>query len=318
MRTVGFLLLPEFPLIPFAAGIELLRLTNRELDTNFYHWRLISSDGLVVSTSSGIEIHPNLPLADAKDFDLVVVVGGEGAENYRERTTFKHLQRLAREGVSIGAVTLGSFALARAGLLEGYRCTVHWEYLEAFEESFPHLDVRKEVFEIDRDRLTCSGGTAALDMMLAYIGAEHGARLAQVVSELVLHDRIRSADEPQRMPLPVRLGVSHPKLVRVVELMERNIDSVASPHRLAEEVNLSGRQLERLFRKYLGTTPKRYHMDVRLNRARQLLRQTTLSVLDVAIACGFSTASHFTKSYRERFEITPRAERAKGSAAPPN
>ena len=311
MHTIGFMLLPEFPLIPFAAGVELLRLTNRELATDCYRWQLITLDGLAVATSSGIEISPSVSLAEAKDLDLILVVGGQGVEHYRERATFKHLLRLSSEGVTIGALTLGSFVLARAGLLEGYRCTVHWEYLEAFQESFPHLDVRKEVFEIDRDRLTCSGGTAALDMMLAYIGAEHGARLAQVVSELVLHDRIRSADEPQRMPLTVRLGVSHPKLVQVVEMMERNIDTVAPPHQLARDAGLSGRQLERLFRKYLGTTPKRYHLHVRLNRARQLLKQTTLSVLDVAIACGFSTASHFTKSYRECFNVTPREERSR-------
>jgi transcriptional regulator GlxA family with amidase domain len=310
MRTVGFMLLPAFPLIPFAAGVELLRLTNRELKSEYYRWQLISLDGEPVSTSSGIEITPDVSLSDAKALDLIVVVGGEGVEHYRERATFKHLLRLAKEGVAIGAVTLGSFVLARAGLLEGYRCTVHWEYLESFQESFPHLDVQKEVYEIDRDRLTCSGGTAALDMMLAYIGEEHGGRLAQVVSELVLHDRIRAADEPQRMPLTVRLGVSHPKLVRVVEMMERNIDTVTPPYQLAHEVGLSGRQLERLFRKYLGTTPKRYHLQARLNRARQLLRQTTLSVLDVAVACGFSTASHFTKSYRGRFNITPRGERS--------
>ncbi len=311
MRRIGFLLLPQLPLIPFAAGIEVLRLSNRQLTRQFYSWCLLSNDGEPVDTSAGITLTPDMSLAEVRDLDVLLVVGGEGTETYEHRTTYKQLRRLSIEGVTLGAVTLGSFVLARAGLLDGYRCTVHWEFLEAFQENFPHLDVRKEVFEIDRDRCTAAGGTAALDMMLSYVSTDHGSTVAQAVSENLLHDRIRESTEPQRMPLNVRLGVSHPKLVRVVEMMERNIDTVASPHELAREVGLSGRQLERLFRKYLDTTPKRYHLDARLNRARQLLKQTTMSVLDVAIACGFSTASHFTKTYRERFRVTPRDERAR-------
>ena len=311
MRRIGFLLLPQLPLIPFAAGIEVLRLSNRQLTRQFYSWCLLSNDGEPVDTSAGITLTPDMSLAEVRDLDVLLVVGGEGTETYEHRATYKQLRRLSIEGVTLGAVTLGSFVLARAGLLDGYRCTVHWEFLEAFQENFPHLDVRKEVFEIDRDRCTAAGGTAALDMMLSYVSTDHGTNVAQAVSENLLHDRIRESTEPQRMPLNVRLGVSHPKLVRVVEMMERNIDTVASPHELAREVGLSGRQLERLFRKYLDTTPKRYHLDARLNRARQLLKQTTMSVLDVAIACGFSTASHFTKTYRERFRVTPRDERAR-------
>ena len=311
MRRIGFLLLPQLPLIPFAAGIEVLRLSNRQLACQFYSWYLLSNDGEPVDTSAGITLTPDMSLAEVRDLDVLLVVGGEGTESYEHRATYKHLRRFSTEGVALGAVTLGSFVLARAGLLDGYRCTVHWEFLEAFQENFPHLDVRKEVFEIDRDRCTASGGTAALDMMLSYVATDHGSTVAQAVAENLLHDRIRESTEPQRMPLNVRLGVSHPKLVRVVEMMERNIDTVASPHELAREVGLSGRQLERLFRKYLDTTPKRYHLDARLNRARQLLKQTTMSVLDVAIACGFSTASHFTKTYRERFLVTPRDERAR-------
>ncbi len=310
MNRVGFMLLPDFPLIPFASGTELLRLANRQLGVEHYELVLLSIDGEPVMTSSGIEIRPTMALTQARDLDLLIVVGGEGIETYANRLTFKHLRRLASAGVAMGAVTLGSFVLARAGLLDGYRCTVHWEFLASFEESFPHIDVRKKVFEIDRDRLTCSGGTAALDMMLCYITAEHDSSLATTVSEMVMHDRIRDGGEPQRMPLNVRLGVSHPKLIRVVEMMEQSTDAVPSPHSLAREVNLSRRQIERLFKKYLCTTPTRYHLDTRLARAQHLLRQTTMSVLDVAVACGFSTASHFTKTYRERYQMTPREERS--------
>lgn len=311
-ERIGFLLLPQFALIPFSAAIEPLRLVNRQTGKKLYEWQLLTVDGAPVTTTTGIEIRPHTCLSAAARLDLLIVAASTGVESFEHKQTFRHLGRLANTGCALGAVTLGSFILARAGLLDGYRCTVHWESLAAFREEFPHLDVRKEVFEIDRNRLTCSGGTAALDMMLSYIAARQGWQLAKDVAELFLHERIRSSSEPQRMPLNIRLGVSHPKLIRVIELMEHSTDEILSPRELADRVGLSGRQVERLFRKYLGTSPKRYYLENRLSRAQQLLRQTTLSILDVSVACGFSTPSHFTKSYRERYALTPRDERARG------
>ncbi|MFD1379776.1 GlxA family transcriptional regulator [Fodinicurvata halophila] len=202
-----------------------------------------------------------------------------------------------------------SYILAKAGLLEGYSCTIHWENLAGFVEDFPELDVTNELFEIDRHRFTCAGGTAALDMMLNVISLQHGHELAAAVAEQFLHERIRDQNDHQRMSLPARLGVRHPKLLSVISTMERHLEEPLSRAQLAREAGLSTRQLERLFRKYLSRSPARYYLELRLNRARLLLLQTNLSVIDVALACGFVSASHFSKCYRDFFGRTPRKER---------
>ncbi|MFQ6023597.1 MAG: GlxA family transcriptional regulator [Acidiferrobacterales bacterium] len=312
-EQIGFLLLPHFPLLSFSAAVEPLRLANRQTDQALYAWHLLTTDGNPVRSSSGIEIRPHAAITDVVSLDMLIVVAGAGSESYKDKHTLDQLKRYAARGCAMGALTLGTYLLARAGLLKGYRCTVHWEYLEAFREEFSQLKVTPEVFEIDRNRLTCSGGTAALDMTLCYMGLQRGWNLATEVADLFIHERIRD-DDTQRMPLRTRLGVSHPKLLHAIALMESSADKVLSRDELAKQVALSGRQLERLFQKYLGTTPKQYYLQFRLWRARNLLRQTTLPVIEVAVACGFSTASHFSKSYRDRFGITPREERVRGHA----
>ncbi len=314
-RTIGFLLLPAFPLLSFSSAIEPLRLANRQTERTLYDWKLLSVHGGPVCAAAGVQLGTDSGLADMPDVDLLLVVAGSGAEWFKDQATFARLRQLARQRRALGAVSLGSYLLARAGLLNDCRCTVHWENLEAFREEFPRLKVTTEVFENDRDRLTCSGGTAALDMMLNYIGYQHGWELAIEVADVFMHERIRDSEDVQRMPLRTRIGVSHPKLLEVVHLMEASTDEVLSRADLADVVGLSNRQLERLFQRYLGTTPGQYYLGCRLWRARQLLRQTALAVVDIAVACGFSTASHFTKSYRKRFGITPSQERLRGAHA---
>lgn len=311
---VGFLLVNDFGVLGFASALDALRYANALSGRPLYQWRIFSADGHAVRSSAGVRIQVDGAIADAPGLDLLLVTAGVGAERYRDEALFDRLRRLARKGVTLGGVSLGPYLLARAGLLNGYRCTVHWENLSSFKEEFPRLDVSAEVFEIDRDRFTCSGGTAALDLMLEFIGARHGRTLAGQVADACILDRIRSRGDPQRMPLRLRVGVSHPKLLRAIELIESSNEHRTNQRQLACGVGLSERQLERLFRKYLDTTPSRYARDHRLSRARDLLRQTGMSVIEVAIACGFTTASHFTKSYRERFGTTPGEDRGAPAA----
>ena len=232
-----------------------------------------------------------------------------GGHLYNDKTVFSWLRRLDRKGTNIGALCTGSHVLARAGLLEGYRCTIHWENITGFIEEFPGIEITNELFEIDRNRFTCSGGTAALDMMLNLIGRQHGHELAAAVSEQFIHERIRDQHDHQRMALTARLGVRHPKLIQVIKLMEQHLEEPLDRAALAAKVRLSTRQLERLFGKYLRRSPARYYLELRLNRARLLLLQTNMSVIDVALACGFVSASHFSKCYRDFFGKTPRKER---------
>lgn len=314
ITRVGFLLVDEFGMLGFASALDALRYANGISNRPLYRWKIYSSGGAPVTSSAGVRIAVDSAIGDGEATDLMLVVAGLDAERYRDDAMFERLRRLARKGAVLGGVSLGPYLLARAGLLNGYRCTVHWENLAAFGEEFPRLQTSAEVFEIDRDRVTCSGGTAALDLMLEIIGARHGRPLATQVADACILDRIRTRGDPQRMPLRLRVGVSHPKLLRAIELIETSHEHRASQRQLAGGVGVSERQLERLFRRYLDTTPARYARDCRLARARALLRQTGMSVIEVAIACGFTTASHFTKSYRERFGITPGGDRG-GSAS---
>ncbi len=308
-QVFGFYLVPGFSMLGFTSAVEPLRAANRLAERNLYDWRLISKTGEAVASSSGIEVVPHDSIRSAGRLPNLIVVAGLEAHRHRDAEVFAWLRRLARQGCRIGALSTGSYLLARSGLLDGYRCTIHWENLAGFQEEFRDLDVSGELYEIDGNRLTCSGGTAALDMMLSLIGLEHGRDLATQVAEQFIHERIRDRHDKQRMTLRSRLGISHPKLLRVIALMEENPEDPLPRSELARQVDLSTRQLERLFRKYLSRTPTRYYLEIRLYRARMLLMQTSLSVLDVALACGFVSASHFSKCYREFFHRTPREER---------
>jgi len=308
-QVYGFFLHPRFSMLAFTSAVEPLRAANRLSGRKLYEWKIISHDGRPVSSSSLIEVLPHGGLDDFEMLPNVVVVAGLSAQFFEDRKLFAWLRRLARRGCRVGALSTGSYTLAKAGLLDGYRCTIHWENLTGFREDFSNLDATGELFEIDRGRFTCSGGTAALDLMLSLMALEHGRTLATQVAEQFIHERIRDTHDRQRMSLRSRLGISHPKLLKVLELMEEHLEEPLPRSDLARRTGLSTRQLERLFRKYLGRTPTRYYQELRLYRARTLLTQTSLSVLDVALACGFVSASHFSKCYREFFRCTPREER---------
>ena len=308
-KTIGFLLVPNFTMIAVTSAIEPLRLAEYVTGHKHYNWVMISADGQPVMASNGVSLSVDCSIADIEKIPLVFVSGGKGSHDYDDRKTIAWLRRIASRGSHLGGLCTGSAVLARAGLLDGYRCTVHWENLAGFAERYPDLDVTTELFEIDRDRYTCSGGTAALDMSLNIIAMDFGHDLASQAADQLLHERIRDRHDRQRMPLRFRLGTSHPKLIAIVAHMEDNLEEPLTCGELADVASLSTRHLERLFRKYFNKTPTRYYLELRLSRARLLLLQTDLSILSVALACGFVSASHFTKCYRDHFGHTPRAER---------
>lgn len=308
-QRIAIFLVPKFSMMDFACIIEAMRSANRMSGRLLYSWHILSKDGTAVGASNGVPVQPEAALTQGDRYDVLIAAAGIDGHLYDDREVFALLRRLARRGMDIGAVNLGSYLLARAGLLDGYRCTVHWENLSGFAEAFPHLEATSEIFEIDRDRFTCSGGMAAFDLMLHAIAGQHGFALASAVSDQFIHERIRDKRDRQRMALPARLGIRHPKLLAAIRRMEENLEETVSRAELARTVKVSPRQLERLFRKYLGRTPTRFYLELRLDKARHLLQQTEMTVLDVALACGFVSASHFSKCYRERFVKTPRAER---------
>jgi transcriptional regulator GlxA family with amidase domain len=309
---VSFLLVPNFSMSAFTAMLEALRLANYTTGRTLYEWEILSRDGDAVEASNGVRVVADKGIADASHPENVVVCSGIGAQLYQDNAVFGWLRRWAREGAHVGALCTGAHVLAHAGLLKGYRCTIHWENLESFREQHPDLDVQAELFEIDRDRFTCAGGIAAADMMLTEIARRHGDETASAVSELFMHERIREGHDNQRLPLQARLRISHPKLIRAIAEMESFVEEALSREEIAARVGLSRRQLERLFRRYLNTSPARYYLRLRLERARLLLTQTTMPVTEIAFACGFTSASHFSKCYRDMFGRTPREQRRTG------
>ena len=306
---IGFLLINEFSMLAFASAIEPLRAANRQSNKQLFEWFVASVFGDSCTASNGVEVNTKDGLENFDRCDMVLVCAGVSVRSNTNKETLNLIRRLDRQGKIIGAICTGTYIMAAAGLLNGRRCTIHWENIDGLFEEFPDLEISNDLFEIDGNRLTCSGGTASLDMMLNLITAAHGVSLAAEISDQFIHDRIREQTNRQRMELRSRIGVSHPKLLAVVQMMEENLEEPLPQTSLANKTNLSTRQLERLFRKYLNTTPTRYYLNLRLARARHLLRQTSMSILSVALACGFVSASHFSKCYRECYGSTPRAER---------
>jgi len=308
--VVGFYLVPEFPMMAFAAAIEPLRSANRLRGDRLYDWRLYSRDGAPVRASNGVDIAVHASIADdAAALDLLLACAGTRDAASGDAAVAKWLRGLARRGTAIGGISLGAYVVARAGLLDGRRCALHWESLAAFAEQFPRIRTTRDLFAVDGDRRTCSGGTAALDLMLHLITEREGRALASDVCDQFIHPRIRGTQDPQRMPAQSRLGVANDKLIAALGLMEAAHDDPRTVHGIADEVGLSPRQLERLFAKYLHASPSRHYLKLRLDRARTMLLQTTKPVLDVAVACGFASASHFSRCYRSEYGHRPRDER---------
>jgi len=317
VRKIGFFLIDNFSLMSFASALETLRVADRLSGRQNYQRVIVTKHGKPAISSSRVAVAPNCAMADTGTLDRLIVVGGVGTENYHDTDVYSTLRRWARSGCEIGAVSSGSYLLAHAGLLDGYRCTIHWENIEGFVERFPTLEVSDELFVIDRDRFTCSGGTASLDLMLVFIEADHGRDLAVTVADQFIHKDSRDTNNQQRMALRLRLGASHPKLLAAAGLMESNLEEPLKVDDIARQLNFTVRQLQRLFRNYLQCTPKQYYLDARLARAQRMLLQSTLSVLQVAVACGFVSASHFSKTYRNRYGVSPRQgrETTKSNAA---
>lgn len=309
-----FLLLENFTLLAFSCAIEPLRIANRISGRPLYEWSVVSESGAPVTSSSGVAVAADGGLNELGRDAAAIVCGGTGVREATSRAVLTWLRRESRRGAAMGAVCTGAHALARAGLLDGRRCTIHWENRDGFEEEFPDIELTHTVFVIDGNRYTAAGGTASADLMLKLIARKQGPEIANLVADQMIHTALRSDRDEQRLSIPTRIGVRHPKLGSVIQAMEIAIEEPVSPALLARDVGMSTRQLERLFRRYLNRSPKRYYMELRLQKARNLLLQTDMSVINVALACGFASPSHFSKCYRALYATTPYRER--GAAEP--
>jgi len=308
-RHFVFVLLNQFTFLSFAAAIEPLRIANRMSGQALYRWTLMAEGGGHARCSNGTQVKVDKALDEIARDDVVLVCGGIDVRANTTQAVLNWLRRTSRKGSVIGGLCTGAHTLAKAGLLDGRRATIHWENRDGFLEDFTEVDLTKTVFTIDGNRLTAAGGTASIDLILTLIADDHGKDLANAVADQLIYSTIRTDRDIQRLSIPTRIGVRHPRLAQVIAQMEASIEEPLSPAELAEEVGMSTRQLERLFRRYLNRSPKRYYMELRLAKARNLLMQTDLSVINVALACGFASPSHFSKCYRAQYGTTPYRER---------
>ncbi len=308
-RRFVFLLLDQFTMLSFAGAVEPLRIANRIAERSIYSWRLAGDGGEWAVCSNGAAFRLDMGLEELDREDTLLVCGGIDVQRASSRAIISWLRREARRGVHLGGLCTATYTLARAGLLDGRRATIHWENQDGFTEEFPDVKLTKSVFVIDANRMSTAGGTASIDLMLKLIATDHGEDFANTVADQLIYSAIRTDQDSQRLSIPTRIGVRHPKLSQVIQRMEGAIEEPVSPSELAEDVGMSTRQLERLFRRYLNRSPKRYYMELRLQKARNLLMQTDMSVINVALACGFASPSHFSKCYRAHYNTTPYRER---------
>lgn len=310
VESVGFLLIPGFALMSYAGAVEPLRAANQLSGKTLYKWWNAAPADKPAVASNGAAVVPDFKFgADVGALDMMLVCAGGNPAAFNDRRTFAWLKKLAARGVTLGGISGGPFILAKAGLLAGRRCTVHWEHLPALQEAFPDVQLTRSLFEFDGDRVTCSGGVAGLDMMVALITRDHGYELAAAVSDWLLHTHVREGAVPQRMDLRFRLGVGDAKLLKALKVMEAHIETPLPRERLADLAGVSLRQLERSFQSELGRGVHEHYLVVRLSRSRQLLRETSLSILEVALATGFASASQFSRAFRRSFNSTPREAR---------
>jgi transcriptional regulator GlxA family with amidase domain len=313
-RRIGFLLLPQFSMMAFASALEPLRVANRLARRDAYRWTIFSADGAPVPASNGLALPADAAAGSTDDLPMLITCAGFEPLAAVTPVLTRWFRRLDRAGAVLGGIDTGSFALAAAGLLDGYRATAHWEALDGFAEKFPRVEARACLFETDRRRLTCAGGTAALDLMLQIIRMDHGAKLAAAVSEQFIYNTLRHAEDRQRLSIPKQLDIRDARLARMVEIMERNVASPVAVTALARTVDMSPRQVERLFAQHLGKGPQGFYQSLRLQRARSMVQYSDDPLLEVAIACGFGSYEHFCRSYRKEFAVPPSRDRRGASS----
>lgn len=314
VNKIGIVLLPSFNALATMALLDPLRAANYLHGSNLYTWELFSPGQAPIKASNGFVMGEVSSITTApSDLDTIFVSSSWAPEQYKTKLLSKWLKARAADGTVLGGIDTGAVLLAHAGLLNGYAATVHYEHLAAFKELFREITVSEALFVMDRDRFTCCGGHAASDLSLELIRLQHGMDLANAAARYIFHDRLRTASEQQMPTRHEPIGYAIPrKLRQAIVVMERSIEDTAPMADICESAGLSQRQLARLFHTHTGVSPIRYYLDLRLDRARGLVTQTTMSVLEISVACGFSTPGYFTRAYKSRFGIPPLRDRVEG------
>jgi transcriptional regulator GlxA family with amidase domain len=312
-KRYAFLLIPGFSTLGFSCAVDCLALANHHPSgQQFYEWRVITGDGTPATAYNGVRVEADSALTELEREETLIVCAGENVGKGSTERILNWLRRETRKGMDFGALSSGTYTLALAGLIGGKRVTTHWEYKTALAEMLPDVIMEDTLYSVDGRVFTSAGNAASMDLMLHRVRQDYGVEIATWVADQMVYPLRRPHAQEQRMSLQSRPEIRNPKLQLAMQIMENNLEDPMRPDEVAGLVTVSTRQLERLFAKYLGTSPKRYYLDLRLDKARNLLRQTDLSVTDVCVACGFKSLSHFSKSYRAAYGNPPGMEAADG------
>ena len=305
----SFLLVDEFAHIAFGCAIDPLRIANLVSGQELYQWSLTSVEGDRATCANGTVVLVDHALDDLPECDQLFVLSGINMRRHITPALLNALRKANRHGTRIGALCSGAWVLAEGGMLDGMKAAIHWDYHDSFMEAFPEVNLVRNVFVADEKHMTASGGTATADLMLHLIERDHGPDIATSVADQMVYNAVREPTAEQKVSLQSRSGMRNPHLVKAIARMQETIEAPLSAAEIASEIGISTRQLERLFGRYLNASPKKYFMELRLERARHLLVQTEASVIDVALACGFESAGHFSRVYRAAFGVTPTNQR---------
>lgn len=306
-----FLLVENHTHLTLACAIEPLRIANMISGEELYRWSYASEDGASSTASNGSVTLVQHAFSDLPKCDRLFVIPGLGMMDVISPSLLTSLRKARAGGVRVGALCSGAWILAEAGFLDGMKAAIHWEYHDAFTERFPDVTLVRSVFVVDEEHVTASGGTATADLMLHLIDQDHGYDLSVAVSDMMVYAGAREASVEQRISLQSRIGMRNPHVARATEIMRAALEDPVSPMEIAQDLGISARQLERLFGRYFNTSPSRYYMELRLDRARNLLLQTEMSISEVAIASGFQSVGHFSRLYRKSFGTMPSAQRGR-------
>ena len=297
----GFFLTEGFSLPAYTSLAETFRIANNIAGCSLFSWYTIASTTDVLCSASKLLVKPDLDINTNTQFDQVAVISSLNSHQYNNKTAFRWLRRLNRQGCALGGITSGCWILARANLLRGYRFTLHWQDTQAFSETYPELPVSNTLYEIDRNRFSCASGLAALDMILQIIVTRHGYELAQKINDRLINERVRPGNERQILYRHIPNTI----VKSTIELMEENIETPLSLESVANQCSVSSRQLLRLFKNHIGITPQQQYLTMRLDKAISLLQQTNLTVTQIALATGFENLSHFSVAFSKKTSISP-------------
>ena len=300
-----FLLLPKLTMLAFSSALEPLRIVNQLTQKEIYNWHILTPNNLPVTCSNGVVVSPDTKLENAQKNATIFICSGVEPMLTADKQVVSWIRRQHRMGSKFGGICTGAYALAKAGIIGTSKFTLHWENQPGFIETFHNLLPTQSLFEIEKNLITCGGGSAATDMMLHLIEESLGRDVAVVVADMCIHKRVSGQKAPQKSSLSVALGSRNLHLISAIQVMTETVEDPLPLVEMCKILEISRRQLERLFKRYTQQSPIKFYYSLRLERAHALLNETNMSITEIATATGFNSASHLSRQFKAKYNISP-------------